>query len=227
MFHIKICGIRSLEQAQWAADAGADAIGLNFVAQSRRSISPAKAASITLNMRHRVRSVGLFVNSPLAEIQSCWHLVGYDVLQLHGDEPPETLARLRESPMATVPVIRAFRLRTGGLDQIAEYLEKCRTLGVSPRWVLLDAYTAEQYGGTGETCDWETARLYHTLNLPPSLILAGGLVAENVGKAITAVQPLAVDVASGVEDEAGNPSRAMMERFVREARKAFDPLHRD
>ncbi len=92
--------------------------------------------------------------------------------------------------------------------------------------MLLDAYHAEQYGGTGETCDWETARQYHALQRLPSLMLAGGLHADNVAQAIEAVQPLAVDVASGVENADGNPAETLMQRFVQEAKRAFDPLHR-
>ncbi len=113
VFRIKICGIRNLQQAKWAAEAGADAIGLNFFAESRRSVTPQMAASISLGMRHQLRTVGVFVNAPYEEIVRCWRLVGFDVVQLHGDEPPELLVQLRKGPMAECTTIKAFQLRLG------------------------------------------------------------------------------------------------------------------
>src|SRR5260221_293118 len=146
---IKICGIRDSETANYVADLGADAIGLNFFAPSPRSVTVKQATAIADSVRGRITTVGLFVNHSLVDVQETCHQVGCDMLQFHGDEPPEFL---QEFPDARI--IRAFRLGPDGLDPIAEYLQRCRTLHAMPWACLIDAAVMGQYGGSGVTVDW-------------------------------------------------------------------------
>jgi phosphoribosylanthranilate isomerase len=137
-----------------------------------------------------------------------------DLVQLHGDESPADIAAL-----GSIPVMKAFR-PTSSLVVI-EYLNACTRLGCQPRMVLLDANVPGEFGGTGHRADWDIAQQYQ-LSLPaPPLVLAGGLTPANVGEAIRAVRPAAVDTASGVESAPGRKDPERIARFVAAARAAF------
>jgi phosphoribosylanthranilate isomerase len=146
-------------------------------------------------------------------------VVGFNLLQLHGDEPPEFLRTLRDSGLAELPVMRALAC-VGSLAGVDQYLDRCRQLDCLPRLVLLDASVPGQRGGTGATCDWSVAAKYHDIPGAPPLVLAGGLTAENVAVAISAVRPVAVDVASGVEHATGRKDPEKVRRFVAAALRA-------
>jgi phosphoribosylanthranilate isomerase len=216
MFQIKICGITTVEDAQLTARAGADAIGLNFFPKSPRYIDADRARAIIDALPPTVVKVGLFVNAPAHQIVDTFDRLGLDLIQLHGDEPPELLAQLGGRP-----IMRAFRLGRDGLAPIANYLNTCRQLGCFPRLALLDACRPGQYGGTGQQADWPLAATYHTEIASPPLVLAGGLTLKNVAEAIRAVQPAAVDTASGVESQPGRKDPAKLDAFVRAARRAL------
>jgi len=216
MFRIKICGVTSIADAVAAADAGADAIGLNFYPGSSRYISHARAAEIAAALPAGTRKIGVFVNSAVDEVRHIARRLSLDGVQLHGDEPPDFLAGL-----VGIPVLRAFRLAAGGLPAVSNYLAECRRLGATPDMVLLDSYCAGAFGGTGRTLDWTLAAAYHQLNSAPPLILAGGLVATNVAQAIAAVRPAAVDTASGVEASPGRKDHAQVAGFIAAAKAAF------
>lgn len=216
MFQIKICGITSVEDAQMVARAGADAIGLNFYPKSPRYIDLEQARAIVRAIPSGIAKVGLFVNAPTNQIRRIFHDLRLDLVQLHGDEAPDTLAQLGECP-----VMRAFRLTEAGLGPVLNYLSACRQLGCLPRFTLLDAYCPGHYGGTGQAADWRLAAGYQTGVSAPSLVLAGGLKAENVGEAIRIVRPVAVDTASGVECEVGRKDPERVEQFVAAARGAL------
>lgn len=216
MFRIKICGITTVEDAQLTADAGADAIGLNFYAKSPRAIGLEQAQAIARVLPSTVVKVGLFVNASVEQIVHSFEAVPLDLIQLHGDEPPELLAAL-----AGRPILRAFRLTEAGLSPVAAYLAACRQLGCTPHAVLLDAYRPGHYGGTGETADWSAAASYVAEATPPPLVLAGGLTSENVAEAIRRVRPTAVDTASGVEAKPGRKDPARLRAFIQAARQAF------
>jgi phosphoribosylanthranilate isomerase len=219
VFRIKICGITTSEDAQRAAEAGADAIGLNFYRPSPRFVSLARAREIAKSVSPDVMTIGLFVNADRSVVLETADAVGLDMIQLHGDEPPSFLQQV-----AVRPLIRAFRCRDAGLAPATEYVEHCRAAGQSPEAVLLDAYAPGKYGGTGECLDWHAVRGAGDRVGGLPVVLAGGLVPENVGEAIAIAEPAAVDTASGVEVTPGRKDPYKLRRFVTQARAAFDRL---
>lgn len=216
MFTIKICGITTPDDARAAVEAGADAIGLNFYPPSPRCIDLATARTIVDAVGNRLCKVGLFVNASAEEICRSFDDLGLDIIQLHGDERPDLLRSL-----APRPVMKAFRLGPDGLSPVQSWLEECTRMSLFPRMALLDGFRPGQFGGTGAIADWRIAATYATTKGVPSLVLAGGLTPENVGDAIAAVRPAAVDTAGGVESSPGKKDMARMQAFVRTAREAF------
>jgi phosphoribosylanthranilate isomerase len=216
MFRVKICGITTSEDARAIVAAGADAVGLNFFPRSPRYLAPENATNVAAALPKGVVRVGLFVNAPAERIHETANRLSLDLIQLHGDEPPEFLDELRGRA-----VMRAFRLGEEGLAPILRYLESCRELGCLPKLVLIDSFRKGQYGGTGATADWGTAKRYPTEPWHPPLVLAGGLTAENVAAAIRAVRPTAVDTASGVETAPGKKDGEMVRQFVEAANETF------
>jgi phosphoribosylanthranilate isomerase len=205
VFRIKICGVTTAEDALAVAAAGAECIGLNFYAKSIRYLPPERAAEVAASVPDHVLKTGVFVNAPLAEIRELAERFALDFVQLHGDEPPETIAEL-----AGLRVIKAFRLGPAGIAPVAEYLERCYQLAAMPALVLLDAFQAGAYGGTGQVADWSAAREYHDLGAGPALVLSGGLNPENIAAAMAAVRPAAIDLASGVESSPGRKDPAKL-----------------
>lgn len=202
-----------------AAQAGADAIGLNFYPGSRRFISRSVAADIVQAIPRSVLRVGVFVNATVAEVCQAHDELELDLIQLHGDEPPAFLQQLDGRP-----VMKAIRLETSDLTPVTTYLEACADLGATPRMMLLDSFHKDSYGGTGVACDWDAAIRYRDLPGAPDLALAGGLNPANVREAIQAVRPTAVDTASGVETMPGIKDAALIGRFAAAARQAFAEL---
>ena len=218
MFQVKICGITSVDDALAVAQAGADAIGLNFYPRSPRHVTTDVARDILKALPAGVVKVGLFVDTPADEVCRLFDDLHLDLIQLHGDQPPEFLTHLGGRP-----VMRAFRVGPDGLRPVAEYLARCRMLAVLPTLVLLDSLVAGAYGGTGQRADWGVAKQYVAEPGVPPLVLAGGLTPENVADAIRTVRPAAVDVASGVESQPGRKDPAAVGAFIQAARAAFGP----
>jgi phosphoribosylanthranilate isomerase len=216
VFRIKICGVTTPEDAQLAVRAGADAIGLNFYPGSPRFLSLTLAREIAERVTNRTEKVGVFVNAQSDVIKKTAEAVGLDVIQLHGDEPPSFLQNV-DSPF----VIKAFRCRDEGLELISEYLSQCRSAGRLPDAVLLDAYAPGKYGGTGKCIDWPAVRDAGKAMGGIPIVLAGGLTPENVGTAIAAARPAAVDTAGGVEASPGVKDPDKVRRFVAAAQTAF------
>lgn len=242
MFQIKICGITNIADAVDAVDAGADALGLNFYANSPRYVSPEQAAEIVRAVEDRCQLVGLFVNSTLQEILNVAAIVPFHTFQLHGDEPAELVFELRtlhepdfisRHPMLgwllhkiRVPgrfaeVVRAFRCRGADLTDVEQALRECQAAGALPNAVLLDAYQPGSFGGTGRVVDWDVVRSDRGRLAGLPVVLAGGLTPENVAAAISASGADAVDTASGVEVSPGKKDRAKMCDFVQTARAGF------
>jgi phosphoribosylanthranilate isomerase len=195
----KICGITTVEDAQAAVAAGADAIGLVFYAKSLRHVTVEKAFEIVASLPPFVDAVGLFVNTDPYEVNSVLSRVRLDLLQFHGEETTfycQSFGR---------PYIKAIRVRHGVdlLQSAADYM--------SAKALLLDTYQEGVAGGTGETFDWNLI----PKNLPKPVILAGGLTPLNVGEAISRVQPYAVDVSGGVEREKGIKDADKIVAFMR------------
>jgi phosphoribosylanthranilate isomerase len=199
---VKICGVTRLEDALAAARLGADAVGFNFWPRSKRYLAPAAAAAIVRELPPSVVSFGVFVDPTRDEALAALAASGVSVAQLHGDEDPALCASL------PIPVVKAIRVADpSSLAALASY---------EVRAFLLDSATAG-YGGSGVTFDWSLAAMV-ARELP--VVLAGGLVPENVGAAVRAVRPIAVDVASGVEASPGVKDLSRMETFIRNAKEA-------
>jgi phosphoribosylanthranilate isomerase len=204
---IKICGLRTIEHAMAAADAGADMLGLNFTA-SRRQVAPEQAALIAAAVRaapraRRITIVGLFVNETPERMLAIARQCRLDALQLSGDEHSDIAGRL-----PGIALLKSIRL--DGAPGEVGWLD---TLDVR---LLVDAHVPGSYGGTGVLADWDRAA---ALARRRSIILAGGLTPENVAAAIGQVRPWAVDVSSGVETN-GVKDAAKIRAFVAAARTA-------
>lgn len=202
---IKICGITNVQDALVAVEAGADALGFVFYDKSPRCIEPAVAKRIIAQLPPFVLPVGVFVNHDQETIRNIYNECGLAFAQLHGDESPafcETLGR---------PVLRALRLRDrGSLLALAEYKGR---MGV--RGFVIDAFSSEAYGGTGQTVDWSLAR--EVAKAAP-ILLAGGLTPNNVHEAVRQVQPYGVDVSSGVEESPGKKDPEKIRAFTQAVR---------
>lgn len=212
MILVKICGITNWADAKAASDAGANMIGLNFYEKSLRRVSTAEAAQIRRNLPPAVQSVGVFVNAKPADIASLHSLLRFNAVQLHGDETPGTVSEISRS----VAVIKAFRVAA---DFPVASLEKYHDAFA----FLLDGSRAGQFGGTGTSADWNVARRAVAAH---RIILAGGLTPANVGAAIRAVRPYAVDVASGVEAKPGKKDHGKLQAFLEEVRRAEKELEK-
>ncbi|MBC8021894.1 MAG: phosphoribosylanthranilate isomerase [Burkholderiales bacterium] len=200
---IKICGIREPAHALVAAEAGADAIGLVFYAESPRHVSVPQAARLARELPPYVMAVGLFVNADAPAVEAILREVPLDLLQFQGDETAQFCARFGK------PYVRAVRMEAG-TDLI-----ECRRRFPGAKALLLDAHVPGQRGGTGQVFDWAAIPSDH----PAPLILSGGLTAENVGRAIREVRPWAVDVSSGVESSRGVKDPAKIIEFIRSVRR--------
>ncbi len=198
---IKFCGITGLDDAKHAVEAGAWALGLILFEGSPRRCPLPDAERIVSTLRRQAEICGVFVNAPLAEVTGTADGLGLTMVQLHGDEGPSYCAEVARRTGAKV--VKAARVR-GGADINA--LEAFHT-----DLHLLDAHQPGRYGGTGETFDWELVGRRRTTT---PLILSGGLNAGNVGDAIAATQPFAVDTASGTEASPGIKDERKLQAFA-------------
>ena len=208
MTKVKICGITNLEDALSAVDAGADALGFNFYEKSPRYITPAGAEEIIAKLPPAILTMGVFVNSSLAGIETVLSIVPLEFIQLHGNEGPAFVIHARL--LSSAKVLKAFRVSvnfkaSSALDYEADHC-------------LLDT-DSRSFGGSGETFDWETALEFK--NVAPEFYLAGGLTPDNVGEAIRKIVPFAVDVCSGVESVKGKKDRLKVNAFIRNVKSAL------
>ncbi len=199
---VKICGITNLPDGIVAAEAGADALGFVFYDQSPRHITVEAASGLAGQLPPFVMRVGVFVNAPedlvIRAIREC----GLSLLQFHGDEPPDYCQQFGLMSM------KAFRVRdAASLQAVLSY----RT----DAW-LLDAYSPEKPGGTGETFNWDLALEAQRWGRP--IFLAGGLTPENVAEAVRRARPYGVDVSGGVEAAPGKKDHAKVRAFIQAAK---------
>ena len=204
MVHVKICGITSLEDAQAAVDAGADALGFVFYPPSPRYVTPEQAGQIIQTLPPFVTTVGLFVDVALDTVNALAARCGLDRIQLHGRETPEFCRQV------TRPVIKAIRIKN------AESLTLVPDYKVSA--YLLDAYVEGALpGGTGASFSWELAAQAKPYG---PVILAGGLTPENIEVAIAQIRPYGVDVSTGVERAPGLKDHQKVRQFIARAKAA-------
>lgn len=201
---VKICGVTSVRDAEIAAEAGADAIGLMLYEGSPRHISIETAQEIARNLPLYVIRVGVFVDPEPSEVFAAIQACGLNVLQFHGAETPEFCQQFG------IMTMKAFRIRD------AESLVPLSSFNTDA--LLLDSHVPGKAGGTGETFNWDFAIQAKKLGRP--VFLAGGLTPENVAEAIRAVQPYGVDVSSGVEISPGKKDPEKIRAFVAAARSA-------
>jgi phosphoribosylanthranilate isomerase len=200
----KICGLTNLADAQAAVAAGADALGFNFYEKSPRFILLEAAVEIAKQSPPFVMRVGLFVNAPEDFVLRAISEAGLTMLQFHGDEPPEFCTQFGLMSM------KAFRIRDEkSLDELPKYQTDA---------YLLDAFSPEARGGTGEKFNWDLAVEAQKFGKP--IFLAGGLTPYNVADAVRRVRPFAVDVSSGVESAPGKKDVAKIRAFIGAVRQA-------
>lgn len=201
---IKICGITSLDDAESAISAGADAIGFVFYEKSPRYITLNTAEHIVKNCAPFINFVGLFVDAEESYVKKVLDQVAISTLQFHGQEPEQACASFNK------PYIKAIRM-IENIDLAAECQRYYSAAGL-----LLDTYVKDVPGGTGIAFNWDL--IPNALEKP--IILAGGLDETNVKEAVSRVQPYAVDVSGGVEREKGIKDPVKIKNFISEAMNA-------
>ncbi len=206
MTKIKICGITNLQDAFYACDLGADALGFIFTKSPRR-ISPQNAERIIKKLPPYVSTVGVFVDENAEDVMKIAFSCHLTAVQFHGRQTQKELYAF-----APLKAIKAFRVKDA---------ESLKPLPHFPDVdaFLLDAHTKGKTGGTGKTFNWNLAAAARK-KVDKPLILAGGLTPQNVADAIRKVKPYAVDVASGVEKSPGVKDYKKLKKFIENARKA-------
>jgi phosphoribosylanthranilate isomerase len=197
---VKFCGVTRAEDALYAARLGVDAIGMVFYAGSPRAVSVVQAQAMVEVLPPFLSKVALFVNASKQDIDAVLSCVRPDILQFHGEEPPEECRR------HGLPYIKAIRMRA----DIDLHHEAGRYHDASA--LLLDAYREGMHGGTGTAFDWALA----PQSVSKPIILAGGLTPDNVAAAIRQVRPYAVDVSGGIEAAKGVKDPSKMQAFMYE-----------
>ena len=195
MIPTKICGITNVSDAMAAVHHGTSAIGFIFYEQSLRGISIEKGNLISDQISNKVARVGVFVNHPKEFIDKAIQTVPLDMVQLHGDESPKFCEQF------SIPVLKAIRIIN---KRSLSHLDEFNVNGF-----LLDTFTNDQYGGTGKPFDWSLVNGKKKY----SIILSGGLNADNILDAIFSVNPVAVDVNSGVESSVGEKDHPKIEKL--------------
>lgn len=203
MVKVKICGITNMEDALAAIEFGADALGFVFYRGSPRYLDPDEAKAIIEKLPSFVTTVGVFVDESIKEMERIADYSGLDIIQLHGDEPPEVCLNLRRR------VIKAFRIRDwDSLEPLVRYRVSA---------YLLDTYTPDKLGGTGEVFNWDIALAAKRFG---RIILSGGLTPDNIEMAVRYIMPYGVDVSTGVEMEGNRRKKdhAKMRLFIEVAK---------
>lgn len=203
---VKICGLTTLEDATAALELGADALGFNFFAGSKRYLAIGNRTWIA-SLPAGIPKVAVLVNPSWAEAVGAAELPGITALQLHGAETPDFCRKIAQQG---IRFAKALPVTTpGSVTNLPSF---------STGTVLLDSSNAGEFGGSGKTLPWQIARDFVKGNPHLRVILAGGLTPENIAEAIAAVRPFAVDVTSGVESSAGCKDYGRLRAFIEAAR---------
>jgi phosphoribosylanthranilate isomerase len=210
---IKICATTSLEDAQLAAESGADAVGFVF-APSPRRVTAEQVAAITPRLPSELEKIGVFVDATLEEIESAVGACGLTGVQLHCEAGTDLPRRLRETFGSTLRILRSVHFDADAAERTATFDGDANIDAI-----LFDSRTPAAVGGTGIAFDWLAARevFFHSAQARPR-IAAGGLTPANVAQAIATLRPWGVDVASGVESEPGRKHPDKVRAFVANAR---------
>ena len=193
---IKLCGVRTVEDALLCAEAGADEIGVIFAARSKRCVSLLTAQAIRAALPASLPLVGVFLDATLSEVERVVRAAGLQAAQLHGAWP---------AAKATFPLYAA--LQVAGAESLQPRPGAAR--------ILLDGPA----GGSGKSFAWSLAAPARALYDAP-LFIAGGLTKDNVAQAIAEAKPAGVDAASGIENAQGYKDPALVRAFVQAARGA-------
>jgi len=197
---IKICGIKDINTAHTAIDAGADALGFVFAPSSRR-ITPEDARKIIQNLPRDILRVGVFVNASISSVKEIAEYCNLTTLQFHGKESADYCQQFKR------PVVKAIKVAKDG----RLFPDPVRYKGIVKAF-LADTYQLDADGGTGKTFPWEEVA---TIKRYGSVILAGGLSPNNIYQALSATQPWGVDVSSGVETM-GRKDSKKIKKFIQE-----------
>jgi len=203
---VKICGLTTLEDAAAAIEFGADALGFNFFAGSRRYLAIGSRGFIA-TLPAAIPKIAILVNPGWEEAVAAAESPGITALQLHGAETPDFCRKLAEH---RIRFAKALPVTTA--DSVTNLPSFCTGT------VLLDSSKAGEFGGSGKTFPWRIARDFVQSNPQLRVVLAGGLTPENVAEGIAAVRPFAVDVTSGVESVAGRKDHGRLRAFIEAAR---------
>jgi phosphoribosylanthranilate isomerase len=206
---VKICGITNAEDALAAIEAGADALGWNFFSGSKRFIAPQRALEIIRALPKQISHVAVVVNPTLDDAVALGDSGAFAALQLHGRETEAFCEQLNARG------IRFAKAVAVGLDGRIEPIN-----GFSTDTIVLDSAAEDGFGGTGRTFPWQAARELRERHGSIRIILAGGLMPENVGNAISVVRPFGVDVTSGIEAAPGRKDYVRLRAFIAAARSA-------
>jgi len=196
---VKICGICSAEDALAATALGADLLGFHFCPSRRRLSAEAAAEIVSALPSDRPQLVGVFIDPSEDLVREISQVVGLDLIQLHGSEPPGFAAPR--------PVMKALKVRAGDVPDPGDW----------PDPLLLDSWTADGRGGSGEAWDWAAGR---ELIGRRRAFVAGGLTPHNVGGAVRRLRPYGVDVSSGVEREVRHKNPELVRAFMQAVRDA-------
>ena len=192
---IKICGITNTEDALAAESFGADAVGFIFYEKSKRYVSPEQAEHIIKTLSPFTTKVGVFVDETFEIINKISKQIGINVVQLHGNENLHIMKNI------LLPVIKAFRVDNNfDYNKLSQYQEYS---------ILLDAYSENNYGGTGNKFNWEKI----PSEMQNKIILAGGISSDNIEFIYKKINPAAVDLSSSMEITPGRKDKKKMEKF--------------
>ena len=209
---LKVCGITDLADARYLAGEGVNYLGFIQHEDSPRYIGPEKVAEM-LEWLYGPTPVGVFVNKSARFVNDAAETAGFEVVQLHGTESPETCAAIDR------PVIKAIRVRhDASSDQLRALMEPYAEV---VDHFLLDTHNSSTWGGTGESFNWRLAR---DLAGDFSIFLAGGIDADNVERAMHTMRPFAIDLSSSLESAPGEKSFEKIDAFLEAFRAANDAL---
>lgn len=208
---VKICGLKNPAAMDAAVKAGADLVGLNFFPKSPRYVTPQEAAALASMVANRVIRTGLFVNPETTQLERILADVPLDLLQLHGDEPPDRVAEIRSR--FGLPVMKVIKVtEEADLAAVKNYEEVADRIMFEPK----TPKGADRPGGNAVAFDWTILQGFRS---EKPWMLAGGLTPDNVATAIRLTGAPGVDTASGVEDAPGVKNEQKMRQFVEAARK--------